>query len=112
MLKPNAVKWFTVYSIFMAFLYLILMGFGIALPFIADQLPPEALQELQQEQMSLKGLGIIYGSMGFILMIPFLAAPFLPQKPWVWIYDLVLICLGMTSCCFLPICIPLLIFWI
>jgi hypothetical protein len=41
------------------------------------------------------------------------AAPFLlPARPWVWIYDLVVICLGMTSACFLPATIPLLIFWI
>jgi hypothetical protein len=27
-------------------------------------------------------------------------------------YDLVLICIGMTSCCILPAAIPLLIFWL
>jgi hypothetical protein len=30
----------------------------------------------------------------------------------VWVYDIVLICLGMTSVCCMPVTIPLLIFWI
>jgi hypothetical protein len=29
-----------------------------------------------------------------------------------WVYDLVVICVGMTSFCCMPVCIPLLIFWI
>ena len=31
---------------------------------------------------------------------------------WLWIYDLIIICLGMTSACFWPAVIPLLIFWL
>jgi hypothetical protein len=41
-------------------------------------------------------------------LLPFVVAP----KPWVWVYGIVLICLGMTSACILPFAIPLLIFWI
>ena len=37
---------------------------------------------------------------------------FLPRKPWVWIYDLVIICIGMGSCCILPASVALLIYWI
>ena len=71
------------------------------------------------------------GALGFVLLgdaeervvgivlitmsIPLLAACALPlilsPRPWLWTYDLVLICLGMTSACFLPACIPLLIAW-
>lgn len=41
------------------------------------------------------------------------ALPFvLPRKSWVWVYNLVLICGGMTSCCCLPASIPLLVYWI
>jgi hypothetical protein len=29
-----------------------------------------------------------------------------------WVYDLVVICLGMTSACILPASVPLLIFWL
>ena len=48
----------------------------------------------------------------WMLLVVFAVAPFLPRRKWVWIYDLVVICLGMTSCCTLPVCIALLIFWI
>ena len=37
---------------------------------------------------------------------------FLKPRPWVWIFSFAMICLGMTSACFLPACIPMLIFWI
>jgi hypothetical protein len=69
------------------------------------------------------GLSLIYGEPsergfgGLILItcsalltgcaIPLVTKP----RPWVWKYDLVLICIGMTSACFLPACIPLLIGW-
>lgn len=35
----------------------------------------------------------------------------LPPRPWVWIYDLIIIALGVASPCLLPACIPLIIFW-
>jgi len=44
--------------------------------------------------------------------IAFGMAPFLPRRPGVWVYDVVLIALGLTSACLWPITIPLLIFWI
>ncbi|MGB7159266.1 MAG: hypothetical protein WBD40_14450 [Tepidisphaeraceae bacterium] len=50
--------------------------------------------------------------MGVPLAAVFGVAPFLPRRPWVWIYDLVLICLGLTSICCMPATIPLLIFWL
>jgi MFS family permease len=37
---------------------------------------------------------------------------FLPRKPWVWVYNLVIICIGMTSCCILPASVALLVYWI
>ena len=33
-------------------------------------------------------------------------------NPWAWIYGMVLICIGLTSPCCLPVTIPLLIGWI
>ena len=50
-----------------------------------------------------------------LIALPFFGACLLPlvlkPRPWLWTYDLVIICLGMTSACFLPACIPLLIHW-
>jgi hypothetical protein len=36
----------------------------------------------------------------------------LPPRPWTWIYHLVIICFGMTSACCIPMCVPLVIFWL
>jgi hypothetical protein len=46
------------------------------------------------------------------LMVACALPLFLKPKPRVWIYDLVIICLGTSSILFLPFCIPLIIFWV
>ena len=50
------------------------------------------------------------------LGLPFAVASILPllfePRPWLWVYGIVLLATGFTSCCFWPICIPLLVFWI
>ena len=56
-------------------------------------------------------LGGIMAGLCFAFGVPFAIAPFLPRRSWVWIYDVVLICFGMTSICSMPAAIPLLIFW-
>jgi uncharacterized membrane protein len=47
------------------------------------------------------GLAALYG-----------AGPFVPRRPWAWIYHIALIALTMTSCACLLFALPLLIFWI
>jgi hypothetical protein len=42
-----------------------------------------------------------------VCLLPLVLSP----RPWLWTFDLVVICFGLTSACFLPACIPLLIFW-
>ncbi len=95
--KPKVIIWFKIYSGILSFIYF--------LTFITS---PLFLLSSDQES-------IIYGILFLILSIPLFIISilpiFLPKKPWVWIYSLVLIGLGMTGCCF-PVCIPLLIFWI
>ena len=62
------------------------------------------------EEVKLQGTMML--ALGFIFLIPFAIAPFLPKVPWVWVYGIVMIAIGMTSLCCLPATIPLLIFWI
>lgn len=56
--------------------------------------------------------GFVFAAMGAIFTAAFLASFFLPRRPWAWVYNLVLISVGLTSCCCIPAAIPLLIFWI
>ena len=37
---------------------------------------------------------------------------FWEEKPWHWIYGIVLIGISLTSCCCFPVSIPLLIYWL
>ena len=61
-------------------------------------------------------LWILYGGalmlLGLVLAAVYVYAFFAPARPWAWIYHLVLICLGLTSCCCMPASIPLLVFWL
>ena len=104
-LAPGVWPWFIVYCVVMAVMYLVVAGVGSAF-FVFDP------GELEMEPFEAMALGVIYSGLGLSLFVIFAVAPFLPRRKWVWIYDLVVICLGMTSCCTLPACVALLIFWI
>lgn len=47
-----------------------------------------------------------------IAVVPFLAALFLPARQWAWALGFVLICAGMIRPWFLPVAVPLLIYWV
>ena len=103
--KPAVWTWYVVYCVAMAILYLLVIGAGIFF-LLADPV------WLEEDAMLLRVEGALFLGLGLVLMVIFAIAPFLPKKPWVWIYGIVLIGLGMTSACCLPATIPLLIFWI
>ena len=96
--------WYRVYLAVLAFLYLAVtvLGIGIAIirPDTRDQSPEEMLI-----------MGIVYAVVGAVFFVLFAVALFLPPKPFNWIVGIIAIAVGMTSCCFIPFCVPLLIFW-
>jgi hypothetical protein len=101
---PPAFTWFIVYCVLMAFLYIATAALGIAFLF--------AEPDPQMSAAEAKIMGAVMIILGLGFFVPYALAPFLPRKSWVWVLGLVLICLGMTSACCLPACIPLLIFWL
>lgn len=108
--EPRVLFWFRVYLAVMCLMYLGVTVIGI-LGLMAGQ-GIFALESSSEDAFMLTLMGFLFTLMGAILFaiccIPFFA----PQRSWVWIYDLVIICIGMTSACFLPACIPLLIYWL
>jgi len=58
------------------------------------------------------GYGAVLIVLGLGLSAAFAAGIFLPPKPWVWVYGIVLIAIGFMSACCLPFCTALLIFWL
>jgi MFS family permease len=102
---PKVVFWFKIYTGFLTFLYLLTavlsLVFFFGNPKDLDMSPTEA-----------HVFGVILLVMGLALM-PACALPlFLRPRPWLWTYNLVVICLGLTSGCTFPASIPLLIFWL
>ena len=101
---PPVYKWYVAYCVCMALLYVLTLVMGVVFLFI------EPDQEMSEAEAKLMGGVMIVFGLG--LAVPFAAAPFLPRQSWVWVFGLVLICLGLTSACCLPVCIPLLIHWL
>jgi hypothetical protein len=104
---PSVLVWYRTYCGIMAFLYLVTLAVGAGV-----LLSPADWgdQETPAEQRLF--VGLFLAGLGSVLSAVFLAAFFLPRQPWAWVYHLVLIVLGMSSCWCLPICIPLLLGWI
>lgn len=101
---PPVYKWYVAYCIVMALLYLFVAAMGFV--FLFTQPDPE-MSEAEATVM-----GILFLVLGLIFFVPYASAAFLPRQSWVWVFGLVLICIGLTSACCLPVCIPLLIFWL
>ena len=102
---PPVWPWFVTYCVLMALLYLIVAGMGV---FMLVAVPTDP----SIDPVEVRIQAGVFTAMGLPLLVAFGIAPFLPKRPWVWIYDVVLICLGLTSMCCLPATIPLLIFWL
>lgn len=103
--RPGVWTGYVVYCIAMALLYLSCVPMGLFFFFWGADLPDTSAAEARL-------VGVVFGGLGVVLFIPFALGPLLPRRPWTWVYGLVLICLGMTSACCLPVTIPLLIYWI
>jgi hypothetical protein len=103
--RPKVITWFNVYCIFLCVIYLAVALFPVLIFFLASDDPemPRAFAIM---------IGGLFALMGMVLFAMSLLPLVLRPRPWLWTYDLVIICLGMTSACFLPVCIPLMLFWI
>jgi hypothetical protein len=105
--KPGVVTWFKVYAVAMAVLYLGLAAASVLLLIFAERMADSSTSATEWRVHGAVMLG-----MGIPLAGAFVVPLVVRKRPWVWIYDLVLICLGLTSCATWPATIPLLIFWI
>lgn len=102
---PGVLFWFKAYCALMCLMYLA-VAVGSLFFFLV---PPEKL-EMGQTEASI--IGGIFLAMGLPLFGLFLVPFFTPFRPWAWGYAMAMICIGMLSACFWPICIPLMIFWL
>lgn len=101
---PPAFKWFVAYCVCMALLYLVTAVMGIVFMFA------EPDRDMSAEEARI--MGVVFLILGLVFCVPYAIAPFLPRQSWVWVFGLVLICIGLSSLCCLPACIPLLLAWL
>ncbi len=102
---PKVVFWFRVYTGCMTTLYVLCILAAPVVLFAGTRTAGEHGVVLKIEAVFLLLVGVVLAA---AFALPFV----LPRKRWVWVYDLVLICIGMTSCCILPAAVPLLIYWV
>ena len=100
------IRWFKLYAGAMAGLYGLLTLVGIVVLAVAGA---------EDDEISLAEKLILSGI--FLVLCGGLAAifgfgVFAPRVSWVWIYDIVLIAIGLTSCLTIPAALPLLLYWI
>jgi hypothetical protein len=105
--RPKVVLWYKAYCGLLTLTYLAMTGLGVVLVFARN-----SLADAQNPPESLLVAGLICAVLGLAFAAPCGAALLLPPVPWTWIYHMVIICIGLTSMCCIPICVPLLIFWI
>lgn len=103
--KPPVWGWYVAYCVAMAIMWFMFVPLGLA--FIFSE-PPNREMSPQEAQV----IGLIFIGLGVALMVPYLAAPFLPRRRWAWVLGIVLIALSMSGTCCLPAAIPLLIYWV
>jgi hypothetical protein len=107
---PKVVFWFRVYCGFMTAVYTIFGLGSIAFIVFSSKMAGHGKEDLPEAFLIAYGVFLVVLGLG--LAAAFAAPFFVAPKSWVWVYDLVLIAVGLTSCACWPITIPLLIYWI
>ena len=102
---PKVLVWFRVYTGCMTAIYALCVLAAPLVFFAGTRARGEDALVLKIQAGVLLLVGLVFA---VVFALPFV----LPRKRWVWIYDLVLICIGLTSCCILPAAVPLLIYWL
>jgi len=106
---PPVLTWFKIYCGFMVALYVMTALLFAAGLFIN---PAELEKGTEGPPVWLFYVIIAVAVLGCLMFAGAFASPFfLSPKPWVWTFNVVLICIGMLSCLTMPASIPLLIYW-
>lgn len=102
---PGVIFWFKAYCWILCVMHFLFMLGSVSF-FVIE---PEKL-EMPPEAAYITGCLLMLSAalFFFVFLLPLVLRP----RPWLWVYDIVVICIGFSGACCWPICIPLLIFWI
>ena len=107
--EPTALSWYRAYLGAMTAIYLACVVGGVLLLRFREEIadwPPK------DEPWTILGYGVVLLVVGAVCLAACVAGFFLPRRPWAWIAHLVLISIGLTSCCTIPASVPLLVAWL
>ena len=107
---PAVMTWQLVYVILMMILYALVSVLGGALMIFAEQIAEDPDFEMQPGEALV--MGIVYAILGVGLFAMYAVGLFWRRGMGGWVYNIILIAIGLTSCCSWPLTIPILIFWI
>jgi len=106
---PGVVTWFKIYAGFLCLIYAICIVIGLGFLLLPSVV---VLNSRDFPPLFAYIYGVVITGIGVIFLVGSAVPFFLKPRPSTWIYDLVVICLGMTSACTLPFSIALLVFWL
>lgn len=107
--RPGAMTTFYVYCGLMVLLYLVVAAGGVLVLANAYEMAAGDPEMTPQDAMI---MGWIMLGMGLAFAIAFFVPPLLPRRKWAWIVGIIMIALGLTSCCLWPLCIPLMVYYV
>ena len=108
MKTPMVVTWYKVYCGAMVLMYVLCAIFGVVALFI----DPSLLDTKAGDMTELRIQGAIFLVVGVPLAILYFVAALLPPRPWSWVVGIVAIAFALSSCCCVPVAVPLLIYWL
>ena len=103
--EPKVFLWYRIYNGLMALMYVLLAGFFWWLKSLDLEF------ETPEEEMEIVVMAWVMLVVGLPLALFYLFCCFKTHRGWHWVLGFFSIGIGMTGCC-LPVCIPLIIFWI
>ena len=103
---PGVVFWFRVYCVGLILFALVIF----AAAYLFTTLPVNPRKP--EDEAAWIVLVILYAVGGLLCLVTGIIPLLLPRRPWVWIVDLVVICLGLTGGCTIIPCVFLLIYWL
>ena len=107
--RPGVLPWQLAYCAAMALLYLLITAAGVAMAIFHQEM---AEPKTDPDGTTTLVMGVLMALVCLALTVAYAAAFVLPRRRWAWVYHLVLIAIGLTSCACIPFSLPLLVFWI
>ena len=104
---PPVVFWYKLTMAATALLYLVCVAGSV---FVIAK--PDLLADTEMNPTEWRALGAVGVAISAPLTVAYALPLFLPPSKGAWIFGIILIAFLLSSCCYWPFCIPILIYWL